>query len=558
MSTHAASELQDKELVHASPLAASPAGRNFCVFLVGMHRSGTSLCASIIHKLGVNMVQTSTPAAFDNPKGHWERFDIVDAHDRIMSSLGLEWSSLQSLPAAWWRDPCLAGEKAALLDMARQLGDSLPWGFKDPRTTRLFPLWEEIATRLSIPAKRIMCIRNPRDVAESLNKRNNFDINYSKLLWLRHYTEFFQNRLDGELLIVDYDDWFSDGYRVAYDIVRYLGIEHYLSPLTIGAICSETITPSLQHNTSAPEHDFCAFIYNKLKLAGSDPETRLELQHIFSNVEHLNKYYTKIYADSRQYDILRPQHEELASRHAACEDQLAGLQALSDEKNACQAEANGLQAALAEERNLAVQLRAQLNAALNGCERAGTEALAASHERDAARAEANARQAALDAALADCEQVRNEALAASRERDAALAEANARQAALGAALADSERVRNAALAEAHALGSALDGATGRSEGLREQLAALEARCGALESGLASLGRERGNLLRDLVAASAHAHPCHFNEAFYLQANPDVAKAVADKLVASGLDHWLRFGYAENRAVSFLGDDDADT
>ncbi len=40
----------------------------------------------------------------------------------------------------------------------------------------------------------------------------------------------------------------------------------------------------------------------------------------------------------------------------------------------------------------------------------------------------------------------------------------------------------------------------------------------------------------------------FNEAAYLIANPDVALAVKNKLIPSGLDHYLKFGKAENRKL----------
>ncbi len=41
---------------------------------------------------------------------------------------------------------------------------------------------------------------------------------------------------------------------------------------------------------------------------------------------------------------------------------------------------------------------------------------------------------------------------------------------------------------------------------------------------------------------------HFNEADYLAANPDVARAVADGWIGSGLDHYLRFGISERRRL----------
>src|SRR5579863_6413901 len=68
----------------AAPVAAE--GQRPVVVVLGVHRSGTSLCSRVLRTLGVSMgdqpdVQPS------NPKGHWERREIVERHDRILELL---------------------------------------------------------------------------------------------------------------------------------------------------------------------------------------------------------------------------------------------------------------------------------------------------------------------------------------------------------------------------------------------------------------------------------------------------------------------------------------
>jgi hypothetical protein len=59
------------------------------VLVLGMHRSGTSLCSHLLSALGVDMADNipgpgnASPAP-DNPRGHWERWEIVEFHDRIL------------------------------------------------------------------------------------------------------------------------------------------------------------------------------------------------------------------------------------------------------------------------------------------------------------------------------------------------------------------------------------------------------------------------------------------------------------------------------------------
>src|SRR5205814_1239378 len=82
------------------------------VLLLGMHRSGTSLCSHILSMLGVDMADTvMTAPRSDNPRGHWERWEIVEFHDRILSFFNRGYFTPfhdLSLPIAWWADPRVA------------------------------------------------------------------------------------------------------------------------------------------------------------------------------------------------------------------------------------------------------------------------------------------------------------------------------------------------------------------------------------------------------------------------------------------------------------------
>jgi hypothetical protein len=75
--------------------------------VLGMHRSGTSLCAHILSAMGIDMADEIT-AAPSNARGHWERWEIVEFHDRILRLLNRDYfGPLHDLPLppAWWADP---------------------------------------------------------------------------------------------------------------------------------------------------------------------------------------------------------------------------------------------------------------------------------------------------------------------------------------------------------------------------------------------------------------------------------------------------------------------
>src|SRR5947199_3831318 len=89
--------------------AARPAGqRRPIVMVLGMHRSGTSLCSHVLSALGVEMTDDITAPGSgllgpDNQKGHWERREIVQFHDRIFAYFDRLYASTAhdfSLPVA--------------------------------------------------------------------------------------------------------------------------------------------------------------------------------------------------------------------------------------------------------------------------------------------------------------------------------------------------------------------------------------------------------------------------------------------------------------------------
>ena len=48
------------------------------------------------------------------------------------------------------------------------MGDGY-FGFKDPRTAELMPLWHQIFNELKLAPKLVLCLRNPAQVARSLD-----------------------------------------------------------------------------------------------------------------------------------------------------------------------------------------------------------------------------------------------------------------------------------------------------------------------------------------------------------------------------------------------------
>ena len=67
---------------------------NQLVVVLGMHRSGTSLVASLVETMGFSCGEHPMQPSKDNPNGYWEDELIVDINEKLLHSLGYQWCSL--------------------------------------------------------------------------------------------------------------------------------------------------------------------------------------------------------------------------------------------------------------------------------------------------------------------------------------------------------------------------------------------------------------------------------------------------------------------------------
>ncbi len=65
------------------------------IIVAGMHRSGTSLTASILQSSGVNIGERLVGKEIGNEKGHFEDLDMVDFHKEVLLSQGIEINGLK-------------------------------------------------------------------------------------------------------------------------------------------------------------------------------------------------------------------------------------------------------------------------------------------------------------------------------------------------------------------------------------------------------------------------------------------------------------------------------
>jgi hypothetical protein len=159
------------------------------VVVVGMHRSGTSLTASILGSAGLHLGEHLMPAARGNSAGHFEDVEFVSFHSDVLGAMGHHPDGWDTV--ALDQLPDFAEERAqTLLD---QRSSRPLWGWKDPRTTLFLPFWERVLPE----ARFVFVYRNPWEVIDSLYCRGDTCFRQDPAAAARLWSHYNSLILDG-------------------------------------------------------------------------------------------------------------------------------------------------------------------------------------------------------------------------------------------------------------------------------------------------------------------------------------------------------------------------
>jgi len=181
--------------------------------VLGMHRSGTSAMSGALAQLGVNFGdRLYRPQENVNEKGFFEHGPVVDLHDKLLQYIGSSWDDPRPLSEdVFLDDSALAPFRHRLTKMVqRDFAGSTIWGLKDPRISRLLPLWKRIFSDLGIQSRYIIMVRSPLDVAASLSRRDGFAAEKSVFLWWQHMIESEAKTRNYRRVFVNYSDLLRD------------------------------------------------------------------------------------------------------------------------------------------------------------------------------------------------------------------------------------------------------------------------------------------------------------------------------------------------------------
>jgi len=177
----------------------------------------------VLNLLGAALPKHVMDARPSNEKGHWEPERLVNLHDELLAEAGTRWDDINGFPATFDRER-LAHYKAEIIRiLAEEYGDAARFVVKDPRMCRFMPLWREVLEQIGVQAHFVIPLRNPLEVAGSLEKRNGFSLAHGCLLWLRNLLDAEFGTRGMRRSFVHYHDLLNDPIRLVKDLASSLG-----------------------------------------------------------------------------------------------------------------------------------------------------------------------------------------------------------------------------------------------------------------------------------------------------------------------------------------------
>lgn len=156
-----------------------------CVYVLGMHRSGTSATTGLLCGLGLGAPREEIRLrpADANAKGFFEAQSLNRFDERLLDSMGGCWYAPPDLAPGWEDEPTLGSWKHEATRLFQEAFGPRPLAWKDPRAALLIAFWRKV---IRSPVAAVLVHRDPFEVASSLHRRNNMRLTHALALWYRY------------------------------------------------------------------------------------------------------------------------------------------------------------------------------------------------------------------------------------------------------------------------------------------------------------------------------------------------------------------------------------
>lgn len=431
-------------------LATGSQKKRQAIIVLGMHRSGTSALTRVLNLLGCPLDPDLVGAADGNESGHWESNAAVTLNDEILESAGSRWDDWGPINYQWRQSAIHADAIDRVVSVVQSHAALGPlFALKDPRICRLADLWLKAMDTADVDPRIILMLRNPAEVAESLENRDLMPSGYGYLLWLRHVLDAERLSRGRLRTLCRYDMLMRNWYDIVERIGADLGV---VLPRNSPVVHSE-IESFL--NRGSRHHDLS---HDKVM---ANPALSIWLRRTYAIMLAWSETGEQA-ADYPELDIIRSEFDRAYSTFARL--------VLPGERSG--------------EYSAGSQLKRELDTRLTDAQQAAEAAQAALAQADAQRAAFAAREAELTAQI-----------------DAGRVQAQQLQSEIDSLRAEAEQLRNSATEDAQAAVLAADA---RAQQLHAEIVSLRTESELLRGQAATLAAEHATIESRLATFRAEA------------------------------------------------------
>ena len=331
------------------------------IFVIGMHRSGTSVVSRLLNLMGVyfGSENVGLPQADDNAKGFWERKDVVSLNNKLLRENGHEWFKISSYNESNLEQRTVENFNTEARRIIANIDGFRPWFIKDSRLCFTLPLWIKFT---EVPLA-IFVYRHPLEVALSLKERNEFPIEYGLALWEEYNIVALNNTKNIPTVFIDFNEILSSSKKPLAKLYSFLKQKNVRFNEISKNEIDGFLDSKLYHQKTLHQHELLSDSQKKLYdlLSNESFETKSSIPKISKKSKNTLRKFELMFDKVIHFDQIKQENLSLIRKLESSEEAIKKLSQLNQKNNDLKISNKELQLRVLDRNNLKLDFQNKLN-----------------------------------------------------------------------------------------------------------------------------------------------------------------------------------------------------